>query len=498
MLLGKDDKMKVVLFAINGSWAHSNLAIRCLREPLERRGFEVVLLERTLRDRTAHTLEALWRENGDVYGFSCYIWNVREMLSLAKDLHQLHPSCKIVFGGPEASFATERFEKCDFVDCVICGEGEKAFPLLCEQIRNGVPFARVWKAEKSDDVMKSEGILYREGEETGGIVYYESSRGCPYSCAYCLSSASVGVRMKQTEQVLTDLLGFEKISCKTVKFVDRTFNADIERANRIWRALLDERYTKCYHFEVCASLLNEESFEILACFPKGKIQLEFGLQSTNPQTLAAVSRHIRPDEVIMAVRRIYEMRNIHVHLDLIAGLPYESYERFGRSFDAAYGSCDMLQLGFLKLLYGTRLREHMEEYGYVCLSEAPYTVLQSKWMSYAEMQRLSRIAEIRERYDESCRFVHTVWYVMRRVSSPFQFWEGLSLYLEAKDARPIQKISQPDAYRYLLTYVQERYPDIDALALKEMLCADFSEFENKNPPWFLLTETHRNCGSVTK
>ena len=478
--------MKVVLFTLNASWSHSGLALRCLRAPLEQAGFEVVLVEHTLKDRTAHVLEHLWREQADIYGFSCYIWNAPQMLSLAHTLHDLLPACRIILGGPEVSYNTERFDGATWIHGIICGEGEEAMPAVCRAIRDGKPFDRITQGGKPQ-VMGEEGILYRHGEKTGGILYYESSRGCPYSCGYCLSSATAGVRMKSAEQMLRDLLDFETLQsdCRIIKFVDRTFNANPARANRIWEGLLSEAYTKHYHFEVCASLLNEESFAILQRFPKGKIQLEFGLQSTNPDTLAEVSRHIDPQAVIHAVRRVHDMGNIHVHLDLIAGLPYETYQRFARSFDDAYGCCDLLQLGFLKLLYGTKLRGKATDYGYVCLPEAPYTVLQSKWITYEEMGRLTRIAEVLERYDESGKFAHAKAYFMPLADSPFAFWEGLSDYLRAHDPRPLQKISQPDAYRYLLDYTKKAIPHIDVTRLKELLGFDFSANEHKNPPYFL-------------
>ncbi len=481
--------MKISLCAINGSWGHTNLAVRCLRPPLERAGFAVVLQEHTLRDRTAHILEALYREQADVYGFSCYIWNLEEMIELSHALHGILPNSKIVFGGPEASYATERFEAMDWIDAIVCGEGEEAFVRLCSKIRDGEPFPRVIEGEQPGG-MEDAGILYRDGEGSGGILYYESSRGCPYSCAYCLSSATRGVRMKSVEQTLQDLQAFETLdaNCRIIKFVDRTFNANVERANEIWSALLEARFTKHYHFEICASLLNEESFSILSRFPKGKIQLEIGLQSTHLPTLEAAARHLSPHKVIEAARRIHDMGNIHVHLDLIAGLPYESYERFARSFDDAYGNCDLLQLGFLKLLHGTPLREKAEEYGYRFLLKPPYTVLQSNWISYAELQRLSHIAEAMERYLESGRFVHTLWYLTPLMSSPFRFWEGLSVFLEDRDPRPLQRISQPDAFRYLKEYAQRSVSSVDGAYLCKMLCVDFSTHENKNPPPFLRWE----------
>ena len=477
--------MKVVLFGMNGSFSHSNLAIRCLRDPLERAGFEVVLVEHTLRDRTSHILEHLYRQRADIYGFSCYIWNIEPMLALAQTLKSLLPKSKIVLGGPEVSYGLERFEGLDWIDAIVRGEGEEAMLSLCQAIKEGGAYPRV---SGGDAVTFADvGIHYREGEETGGILYYESSRGCPYSCAYCLSSATHGVRFKSVEQTLGELLEFENIhtNCKVIKFVDRTFNADRHRANAIWRALLDEKYTKSYHFEICATLLDEESFDILSRFPKGKVQLEIGLQSTNPQTLAASSRHIDAAKVIGAAKRIKDVGNVHVHLDLIAGLPYEDYASFARSFDDAYGSSDMLQLGFLKLLHGTELRARAEEYEYRSLPTPPYTVLQSKWITYAEMQRLTHIAEVLDRYLESGRFAHALWYLTPLMPSPFRFWEGLSIYLENHDTRPLQRISQPDAFRYLLEYAKEKMENVDLSKLKQMLAADFSQHENKNPPAFL-------------
>ena len=476
--------MKVVLFTLNGSWSHSSLALRCLRQPLEANGHKVVLVEQSLRDRTAHILERLYAEAADVYGFSCYIWNLDAMLVIGETLKSLLPQSRIVLGGPEVSFATERFSNMKWIDCIVCGEGEEVFPRICQTVAQKKPLPRIWEGIAC--ALSGRGILYRNGEATGGIAYYESSRGCPYSCAYCLSSATKGIRMKSVEETLADIEAFERLESppRIVKFVDRTFNADPARANAIWKALLSNRFTGHYHFEVCASLLNEESFAILSEFPKGKIQLEFGLQSTNLKTLAASSRHIDPVRVIESVRRVHGMGNIHVHLDLIAGLPYEDYISFSKSFDDAYGSCDLLQLGFLKLLYGTELARRREEYGYKTLSCPPYTVLESRWVPYTQMQKLLRIAEVLERYLESGRFAHTLWYLTPRMRSPFAFWEGLCNHLAMHDQRPLQKISQPDAVRYLLEY-GKTLEGVEERELKKMLAADFRQHEHKSEPWFL-------------
>jgi len=487
---GKLSILKVLLFALNGSYTHTSLALRCLRSPLERAGFEVQLLERNLRDRTAHILHDLVASDAEIVSFSAYIWNIRPMLELARDLKSLRPECHIVFGGPEVSYDTERFDGDEyrFIDAFVRGEGEETLPALCRAWESGQDIPRIWEGNLSREIMRDEGILYRENDfPSGSMLYYESSRGCPFSCAYCLSSATCGVRAKSVEQTLTDLAAFERLPehIRIIKFVDRTFNFSISRANQIWKALLNEKFTRHYHFEVCASLLNEESFAILEQFPKGKIQLEFGLQSTYEPTLRAVSRHIQPQKVLENVRRIHEMGNIHVHLDLIAGLPYENYSRFAQSFDEAYSCCDLLQLGFLKLLHGTELRNRAEEYGYRYMHEAPYTILQTKWLTYEEMSKLTSVAEVLERYRESGKFDNCLNIVLDGSRSPFQFYEGLCDYIVTYDGRHIQKISQVDAYRLLYEYVSHLLSGEKLERFSDAMHRDFTAGEVRKVPAFL-------------
>jgi radical SAM superfamily enzyme YgiQ (UPF0313 family) len=407
------------------------------------------------------------------------------MLDIAADLKALLPESKIIFGGPEASFNTERFNF-DFIDYLVCGEGEDAIVKICDSIKCGERVERIIYGGRPD-VMKNEGILYREGDfESGTMLYYESSRGCPYRCAYCLSSATDGVRAKSVEQTLSDLREFEKLDSKIkiIKFVDRTFNFDIKRANAIWLALLSDEFTKNYHFEVCANLLNEESFEIFKQMPKGKIQLEIGLQSTNEQTLDIISRHLDAQKIIGASKRIKELGNIHVHLDLIAGLPYEDIQSFRKSFDDAYFACDMLQLGFLKLLYGTALRENAEKYGYVASKKAPYTVLKSNWMSFEELSLLAEIADIMDRYREGGGFELSLEYALEGVKSPFDFYLGLRNFIAERDGRSIRKISQNDAYALLYQYIALHYPEKEE-EFSDLLHEDYAKKQVRKPPKFL-------------
>lgn len=476
--------MKVVLFSLNGSYSHTCLALRCLRAPLERAGYETVLIENNLRDMSAFVLSRLYAERAEVYGFSCYIWNISQMLDIAADLKALLPQSKIVLGGPEVSFERERFDL-DFIDCIVSGEGEGVIVDICDRIRSGLPIDRFIDGGCAD-AMSDEGILYRDGDFEGGtMLYYESSRGCPYKCAYCLSSATSGVRAKDVEQTLADLRAFESLSnnIKIIKFVDRTFNFDIKRANAIWRALLSDEFTKNYHFEICADLLNDESFEIFEQMPSGKIQLEVGLQSTNSKTLDTVSRHLNAKKIIEAARRIKEMGNIHVHLDLIAGLPYEDMGSFKKSFDDAYFACDMLQLGFLKLLYGTEMRNKADEYGFVASKKAPYTVLKTNWMSFEDLSLLAEIADILDRYREGGGFDTCLEYALEGVPSPFDFYLGLRNFIAARDGRSIRKISQNDAYALLYQYIAAKYPEKEE-KFSALMHEDYAKKQVRKPPKF--------------
>lgn len=476
--------MKIVLFGLNGSYSHTCLALRCLRAPLERAGYDAVICEYNLRDMNSAILSRLVDEGADIYSFSCYIWNISSMLDIAADLKALLPGSRIVFGGPEVSFDCERFDF-DFIDYIVRGEGEDAIVQICDAIKNGEHLGKIIEGGRPD-VMKNEGILYREGDFEGGVMlYYESSRGCPYRCAYCLSSATEGVRAKSVDETLCDLREFEKLDSKIkiIKFVDRTFNFDIKRANSIWRALLSDEFTKNYHFEVCANLLNEESFEIFALMPKGKIQLEIGLQSTNPDTLDIISRHLDAQRIIDASKRVKALGNIHVHLDLIAGLPYEDMQSFKKSFDDAYFACDMLQLGFLKLLFGTELRRKADEYGYVASKKAPYTVLKSNWMSFEELSLLAEIADILDRYREGGGFESSLEYALEGVESPFDFYLGLRSFIAERDGRSIRKISQNDAYALLYQYIALYYPEKEE-TFSRLMHEDYSKKQVRKPPRF--------------
>ena len=483
--------MKTVLFALNGSYSHTNLAVRAIGACLADSGVQTVIIEKSLKDTHLSVLETLAREQADVYGFSVYIWNVNEMMQFASEIRVLLPNAKIVFGGPEVSFEDESFfERYPFVDYIMAGEGEDAFVSFCRALENGISIPKIIMAMPYE-AFTTGGIFYdRIGEKPHGLVYYESVRGCPFSCAYCLSSVHDGIRAKSAEKALEDLLRFEEFDgIRTVKLVDRTFNFDKKRAKTLWRAMSSDAYTKEYHFEVSAALLDEESFEVLAAVPKGKFRLEIGVQSTNPDTVAAVDRRLDTEKTLFALRRLHEKRNLHLHADLIAGLPYENFERFGKSFDDVYGICDVLQLGFLKLLKGSKMRRDAEKYGIVYSPFPPYQVLKTDVLSFEDVIKLHAIDALNDRFSSSGKFAYTFPYLPLASGSAFGFFEGLRVFAETHfSCREISKLPQMEAFRLIFEYAKT-IEDINFEEIRQRLALDFLLGETRRLPDFLHTDT---------
>lgn len=426
--------MKTVLFALNASYIHKNLAVRCLAPRLKEKGFDAVIIEKNIKDRRLSVLEALYTENAEVYCFSCYIWNIAEMKTFAAQLKRLLPKALIIFGGPEVSYENEGFfSTAPYVDFIVAGEGEQSLPALCLDIKEcgAAAAAEQGRIVNSSPYcgFENAGILYPEDEVfESSVLYYESSRGCPYSCAYCLSAAEKGVRAKDAGLVLSELMEFEKLSgsIKVIKLVDRTFNYDRKRAAAVWRGLLSECYTKKYHFEICAELLDDEAFDIISKFPAGKVQFEAGVQSTNTDTLAAIDRTSDIKLCLSNLKRLREKGNAHIHADLIAGLPLEDMKSFSRSFDDVYGCCDMLQLGFLKVLRGSPLEKRASFYGIEYSPEPPYEVLKTGCLSFDELYTLHKVDFALDRYSNSGHFFYTLKAIMKYVKSPFRFFLSLA------------------------------------------------------------------------
>lgn len=483
--------MRILLTALNASYVHTNLAVRCIARTLRKAGHEASLLERTVKDRSREILAALYAANADVYGFSVYIWNRSAILSLAAQLRQLRPQARIVLGGPEISFENESFFAAHpYIDNILAGEGETVFPRYCASLP---PRHTILCGEPYEDFFE-EGILYDEfppPQSVGGILYYESSRGCPYNCSYCLSSATSGVRAKSTETVIRQLAEFEKIpGVRVIKFVDRTFNFDRRRADAIWRALAGDNFTKTYHFEICADLLDEENFTVLASLPQGRIQLECGVQSTYAPTLAAIGRTADSEKILAALARIRRTGNIHIHADLIAGLPLEDFARFGESFDAVYPVCDLLQLGFLKILPGTRLAREAEARGIRFSPAPPYEILAGDALSFDELCRLHGISDVLERFAGSGHFRFTLEYLLAQESSPFAFYDAL-----AAELPDIRALSQRAAYLALRNFSIRRGADADMLSCA--LTADWLIGEAGAPPHPLKIVSAPDAASLT-
>lgn len=475
--------MKTVIFALNSSYSHTSLAARAIAQGMERYGLEYEIIEKNQKDKRGTILASLIEAEADIYGFSTYIWNVEDMLSYASSVKKILPEAKIVFGGPEVAFRGEEFLlEHGFIDYLIRGEGEEAFPKLCKQIFARETTERIIDAPYFKDFTES-GIYYGEvGAIPHGLVYYESVRGCPFSCTYCLSSTEKRIRAKSAERALEDLKGFERFDdIKTVKFVDRTFNFDKERAKKMWRGLCTDEYTKEYHFEICASLLDDESVEILTHAPRGKFRIEIGLQSTNPKTLEAINRKLNVAETIARTKQLYEAGNLFVHLDLIAGLPYEDYATFGKSFNDSYGVCDELQLGFLKILCGCEMEKDAERYGIIYADKPPYQVLKTDFISFAELEKLSLTDELCERFSNSGNFKKTFPWLPLRYGNAFEFFERFGEFFEQKHGtRDISKISQANAFLLVLDFAKSIMDDVTEV--KARLALDFLFGETRKLP----------------
>ena len=401
--------MNTTLLALNSSFSHTSLAARYLRAAGNGAGHEVSLVEMTVNERAEAISRAVFATRPEVLGCSVYIWNVRLMSDVCVRLKLLIPQLVIVWGGPEV--VGEEASLCleyPLVDVFCIGEGESAFPEILDNLANGIPVDRVITGSPTNLESLLDPYGAQHEFDQNRLHYFETSRGCPYNCAYCISSRERGVRYLP-EQIVLSRLGALVPRVPLVKFVDRTFNADAPRARRLWEHLLSLPGGCRLHCEICAHLLTEDDFAFFARVDARRLQLEIGLQSASPHALAAVNRRIDPEAVLSAVRRLVGLRTVEVHLDLIAGLPGEGYRQFLASFEMAI-ACrpHRLHLGFLKLLPGTELRSQADMYRMRYLPFAPYEVLATEDISAEEMLLLKGLEEAVEFYYNSRRFVHSV------------------------------------------------------------------------------------------
>ena len=569
--------MRFLLCGINAKYIHSNLAIFSLKAYADRKkipGAEIILKEYTINNYVEDILQDLYEEKADVVIFSCYIWNISFVRELAAELKKVSPDVKIWAGGPEVSYAANKFliENPAF-DLIMQGEGEKVFSELIrltveekcrikdvykqlesKKVLSGIVEKRysierkqAVKEEKDiedkhfageDNVyptnyidmsklQKLQGIAVRDfsGEAALGnaesnignktkiintgfatlmdmdtipfvyedfhlfehkILYYETSRGCPFCCSYCLSSVDKTVRFRSLPIVKKELDAFLEAKVPQVKFVDRTFNCNRQRAIDIWSYLVEhDNGITNFHFEISSDLLGEEELELFAKMRPGLIQLEIGVQSTNGETVDAIHRHMDLDRLFHYVDRVHELGNIHQHLDLIAGLPYENYERFGCSFDDLYAhEPDQLQLGFLKVLKGTMMEEEVKKYSILYRNQPPYEVLGTKWLSYDEIILLKGVEELVELYYNSGQYTLTLKYAVPFFESPFRFYEMFSAWYRGKSYHKLNH-NRLEKYNILREFLREHIDENEWDTLDEIMLYDMYLRENVKgrPAW---------------
>lgn len=569
--------MRFLLCGINAKYIHSNLAIFSLKAYADRKkipGAEIISKEYTINNYVEDILQDLYEEKADVVIFSCYIWNISFVRELAAELKKVSPDVKIWAGGPEVSYAANKFlmENPAF-DLIMQGEGEEVFSelirltveekcrikdvykqseskkVLSEIVEKRYSIERKQAVKEEKDIedkhfagednvyptnyidmsklQKLQGIAVRDfsGEAALGnaesnignktkiintgfatlmdmdtipfvyedfhlfehkILYYETSRGCPFCCSYCLSSVDKTVRFRSLPIVKKELDAFLEAKVPQVKFVDRTFNCNRQRAIDIWSYLVEhDNGITNFHFEISSDLLGEEELELFAKMRPGLIQLEIGVQSTNGETVDAIHRHMDLDKLFHYVDRVHELGNIHQHLDLIAGLPYENYERFGCSFDDLYAhEPDQLQLGFLKVLKGTMIEEEVKKYSILYRNQPPYEVLGTKWLSYDEIILLKGVEELVELYYNSGQYTLTLKYAVPFFESPFRFYEMFSAWYRGKGYHKLNH-NRLEKYNILREFLREHIDENEWDTLDEIMLYDMYLRENVKgrPAW---------------
>lgn len=494
---------KIVLTAINAKYIHSNLAVYSLKayaQPFcdtkkeERKTLEIA--EYTINQQVDDILRDIYRRNPDMLFFSCYIWNISHVEIIIKEIAKIRPELSIWLGGPEVSYdAKEVLERLPEIQGVMKGEGEETFTELVlgkklekikgityrDEEKNIVeqPFRKVMDLSEVPFVYEDMRAFKNK------IIYYESSRGCPFSCSYCLSSVDKTLRFRDIELVKKELLYFMEAKVSQVKFVDRTFNCNHEHAIAVWKFLKDnDNGVTNFHFEISADLLNKEELALIQSMRPGLIQLEIGVQSTNPDTIHEIRRSMKFDKVAKAVEQVKRNGNVHQHLDLIAGLPFEGIKRFQESFEAVYRlRPEQLQLGFLKVLKGSYMEEKKDRYELLYKSTPPYEVLSTKWLTYEDILQLKGVEEMVEIYYNSGQFNHTIKAFEREFTSAFAMYQGLYGYYEK---HKLQELSHSRASRYqiLLAFAEERVPNKKEY-YQELLTYDYYLRENaKTRPAF--------------
>ncbi len=496
--------MKIFLTAINAKYIHSNLAVYSLRAYAKAFQEQIEIGEYTINNRVDYILEQIYKAKPDVLCFSCYIWNIGYVEELITEYHKLCPEVPIWVGGPEVSYEVETFlEEHPHVTGVMIGEGERTFQQLCEYYVNQNGTLKELNGIAYKDSVSGE-VIFTQPQEPmnmsdipfcydhienfeNRIIYYESSRGCPFNCSYCLSSIDKKLRFRDTELVKKELAFFIEKKVPQVKFVDRTFNCKHDHAMEIWRFVKEhDNGITNFHFEISADLLNEEELALIHDMRPGLIQLEIGVQSTNEPTIREIHRTMKLELLKDIVRKIQSGGNIHEHLDLIAGLPYEDYAAFAKSFDEIYElKPNQLQLGFLKVLKGSYMYGHAAEYEIVYHEKTPYEVMKTKWLSFDDVLKIKQVEEMLEVYYNSGQFEITMKVLEPLFDSAFIMFQELGAFYEAKGYFGMSH-SRIRRAEILLEFMRERKSsDAVMQMLEESLTFDLYYRENckSRPSW---------------
>lgn len=493
--------MKILLAACNAKYVHSNLAVYDLQAYASDYADHIVLKEYTINQQKDDIMRDIYLEHPDVVCVSCYIWNLSFVKELMADLIKILPGADFWAGGPEVSYDAEKFltENSEFKG-VMVGEGEETFKEL----------AGYYVEKNPQDLKDMTGICYRDKDQIihngwrqimdlssipfiykdlsefkNRIIYYESSRGCPFSCSYCLSSIDKKLRFRDTETVKKELQFFIDNKVPQVKFVDRTFNCKHDHAMAIWKYINEhDNGVTNFHFEISADLLREEELQEMSTMRPGLIQLEIGVQSTNPDTIKAIHRTMDFEKLKGIVDRIHSFGNIHQHLDLIAGLPYEDYDSFRHSFNDVYAlKPQQLQLGFLKVLKGSHMMEMCKEYGIVYKTQEPYEVLSTKWLDYDHVLKLKTVENMVEVYYNSGQFQNTLEYLENFFQDAFSIYERLGSFYMEKGYGDVSH-TRMRRYEILLEFLED-VPEISMDQVKDQMVYDLYLRENlKSRPGF--------------
>lgn len=500
--------MKVLLVAINAKYIHSNLAVHSLMEYVRAYSEEytdsIEIVEYTINNQMDGIIRDLYQRRGDVLMFSCYVWNAEYVKDVAREFHKVCPEVEIWFGGPEVSFdGPGIIERYSYLKGVMIGEGEQTFLELMQHYCDGKVLRDI------------DGIMYRDGDTVivtptrelrslddisfvyddlkdyeNKIIYYESSRGCPFNCSYCMSSIDKTVRFRSMDLVRKELQFFLDQKVPQVKFIDRTFNIRVDRTMEIVRYLQEhDNGITNFHFEVAADLITEEEIELFSKLRPGLVQLEIGVQSTNPETIEEIQRKMDFKRVSHVVTELKKAENMHIHLDLIAGLPKEDIHSFIKSFNDVYRlRPHELQLGFLKVLKGAKMHEKAAEYGLVYGDKAPYEVLQTRWIDFSDIIRLKDVEEMLEVHYNSGLFPNVMNYLEQFVGSGFDLYDQLAKFYQKKGLMGFNH-TRITRYQALHTFMQEVVPSEELSFATELLIFDLYSRENlKTRPIFACSD----------